>query len=82
MSETRRCGECRYFDTRSSLCRFNAPSVGWTAVSPTEDWCGEWTAPRTRSQAGEDLGDVATQVVRTKAPTRQPSLALTREARR
>lgn len=103
MSETRRCGECRYFDRDSDrarfeietiarthhgegFCRFNAPTAkGWPRTG-IADWCGEWTAPRTRSQAGEDLGDMASKVAkdRAKATTtaRQAGLALTREARR
>lgn len=52
MSETRRCGDCRYFDA-AGYCRFTAPTpVGWPTTTAV-DWCGEWAAPRTANQAGE-----------------------------
>ena len=51
-AESRKCGDCRFFDP-AGLCRFAAPSVaGWPKTSP-RDWCGEWTASRTASQTGE-----------------------------
>lgn len=103
MSETRRCGECRYFDRDSDrarfeietiartqrgegFCRFNAPTAkGWPRTG-IADWCGEWTAPRTRSQAGEGIGGVASKYIakvdHSAARQVDLGLALTREARR
>ena len=58
MAETRRCSGCRYWDPgakekRVGFCRFNAPDHNGWPTSAVDDWCGEWTAQRTDSQAGE-----------------------------
>jgi hypothetical protein len=58
MSETRRCSGCRYWDPgakekRVGFCRFTSPDHNGWPTSAVDDWCGEWTAPRTDSQAGE-----------------------------
>lgn len=51
MNETRRCGDCRYFD--AGRCRFTSPTpTGWPATTAA-DWCGEWTSLRTANQSGE-----------------------------
>lgn len=90
----RRCADCRYFDNATrrardevsdlgvsqglGLCRFNAPErQGWPRTTQ-EDWCGEWTAPRTRDQAGEnpDTAKVDWQAAR------QVDMALFKEDRR
>lgn len=52
MNETRRCGDCRYFD-EAGRCRFTAPTLDGWPTTTAADWCGEWTALRTANQSGE-----------------------------